>query len=79
MDILSESEIQEINSNPKLVKKYSELVDRESAYELLIKKNYTSRKRSCNKKRWNQKEKKATTKATKTAARQGQSTGEVVM
>jgi hypothetical protein len=30
MDILSESEIQEINTNSKLVKKYSEL-DRESA------------------------------------------------
>jgi uncharacterized protein YjcR len=38
MDILSESEIQEINTNSKLVKKYSELIDRESAYELLNKK-----------------------------------------
>ena len=38
MDILSESEIQEINNKSKLVKKYSELIDRESAYELLIKK-----------------------------------------
>lgn len=38
MDILTESEIQEINSKSKLVKKYSEVIDRESAYEMLIKK-----------------------------------------
>lgn len=38
MDILTESEIQEINNKSKLVKKYSELIDRESAYELLNKK-----------------------------------------
>lgn len=38
MDILTESEIQEINSKSKLVKKYSELIDRESAYEILTKK-----------------------------------------
>ncbi|HWR94851.1 MAG TPA: helicase HerA-like domain-containing protein [Flavobacterium sp.] len=38
MDILSESEIQEINLKSKLVKKYSEIIDRESAYEMLNKK-----------------------------------------
>ena len=38
MDVLSESEIQEINSKSKLVKKYSEVIDRESAYEMLNKK-----------------------------------------
>ncbi|WP_310379901.1 helicase HerA-like domain-containing protein [Flavobacterium sp.] len=38
MDILTESEIHEINSKSKLVKKYSELIDRESAYEMLNKK-----------------------------------------
>ena len=38
MDILTESEIQEINSKSKLAKKYSELIDRESAYEILTKK-----------------------------------------
>ncbi len=38
MDILTESEIQEINAKSKLVKKYSELIDRESAYEILNKK-----------------------------------------
>ncbi|OCB75134.1 helicase HerA-like domain-containing protein [Flavobacterium crassostreae] len=35
MDILSESEIQDINQHSKLVKKYSEVLDRESAYEML--------------------------------------------
>ncbi|SEC93369.1 hypothetical protein SAMN04489761_4009 [Tenacibaculum sp. MAR_2009_124] len=35
MDILSEKEIQEVLDNSKLVKKYNETVDRESAYELL--------------------------------------------
>ena len=38
MDILTESEINEINSKSKLVKKYGEEIDRESAYELLTKK-----------------------------------------
>lgn len=42
MDILSESEIQDINSKSKLVKKYSELIDRESAYEILTKKIATA-------------------------------------
>ena len=38
MDILTEIEIAEINSNSKLVKKYAEEIDRDSAYELLTKK-----------------------------------------
>jgi hypothetical protein len=38
MDILTETEIHEINSKSKLVRKYSEIVDRESAYEMLNKK-----------------------------------------
>ncbi len=38
MDILTTGEIDEINSNSKLVKKYSEVIDRESAYEMLNKK-----------------------------------------
>ncbi|MEO8235429.1 MAG: helicase HerA-like domain-containing protein [Flavobacterium sp.] len=38
MDILTESEISEINSKSKLVEKYSEEIDRESAYEILTKK-----------------------------------------
>jgi hypothetical protein len=31
MGVLTESEIQDINNKSKLVKKYSELIDRESA------------------------------------------------
>lgn len=38
MDILTEGEISKINSNSKLVEKYQEEIDRESAYEILTKK-----------------------------------------
>ena len=38
MGILTDQEIDEINNQSKLVKKYSELIDRESAYEILNKK-----------------------------------------
>jgi hypothetical protein len=38
MDILVDSEIVEINAKSKLVKKYAEELDRESAYEILNKK-----------------------------------------
>lgn len=38
MDVLTESEIEQINVKSKLVRKYSEEIDRESAYEMLTKK-----------------------------------------
>ncbi|MFC7775356.1 helicase HerA-like domain-containing protein [Flavobacterium sp. GCM10027622] len=38
MDILTDSEIDKINSSSKLVEKYEEEIDRESAYEILNKK-----------------------------------------
>ena len=38
MDVLTESEIKQINTKSKLVRKYSEEIDRESAYEMLTKK-----------------------------------------
>ncbi len=38
MDILTDKELDKINKNSKLVKKYSEVIDRDSAYELLDKK-----------------------------------------
>jgi len=38
MDILTNDEIEEINGKSKLVKKYVEEIDRESAYEILTKK-----------------------------------------
>ena len=38
MDILTANEISQINQKSKLVKKYSEVIDRESAYEILNKK-----------------------------------------
>jgi len=38
MDVLTDAEIAAINSQSKLVRKYSEEIDRESAYEILTKK-----------------------------------------
>jgi DNA helicase HerA-like ATPase len=38
MDVLTDAEIAEINAQSKLVKKYAEEIDRESAYELLTQK-----------------------------------------
>lgn len=38
MDVLSETEISEINAKSKLVRKYAEEIDRDSAYEILNKK-----------------------------------------
>ena len=38
MDVLTTGEIDEINAQSKLVRKYSEIIDRESAYEMLNKK-----------------------------------------
>jgi DNA helicase HerA-like ATPase len=38
MDILTENEIAEVNAKSKLVRKYSEVIDRDSAYEMLNKK-----------------------------------------
>lgn len=38
MDVLTAGEIDDINAKSKLVKKYSEVIDRESAYEMLNKK-----------------------------------------
>ena len=35
MDVLTKTEIHEINNKSKLVKKYCELIDRKSAYEIL--------------------------------------------
>ena len=42
MDVLTESEIEQINTKSKLVRKYSEEIDRESAYEMLTKKIETA-------------------------------------
>ena len=38
MDVLTDAEIRKINSKSKLIRKYSEEIDRESAYEILAKK-----------------------------------------
>ncbi|WP_348799856.1 helicase HerA-like domain-containing protein [Flavobacterium adhaerens] len=46
MDVLTDSEIQEINSKSKLVKKYNEAIDRESAYEILTQKIETAQEQA---------------------------------
>ena len=71
MDVLTESEIQEINTKSKLVKKYSENIDRESAYEMLNKKIAQIEKESTI-----EAENKAS--QTRTSTRQEPSTTEVV-
>ena len=73
MDVLTESEIQEINTNSRLVKKYSENIDRESAYEMLNKKIADSEAENA------KKEAAAIeVKQTRTTAKQGPTTTEVV-
>jgi len=44
MDVLEDDELTNLTKNSKLVKKYNEEIDRESAYELLIKKIETAEK-----------------------------------
>ena len=73
MDVLTESEIQEINTHSRLVKKYSEKIDRESAYEILNKK-ITDAEAENAKKEAEENE----VKQTKTTTRQAPSTTEVV-
>ena len=73
MDVLTESEIQEINTHSRLVKKYSEKIDRESAYEILNKK-ITDAEVENAKKEAEENE----VKQTKTTTRQAPSTTEVV-
>lgn len=46
MDILTDVEIQEINVKSKLVKKYIEVINRESAYEILNKKIETAQEKA---------------------------------
>ncbi|HTG65929.1 MAG TPA: helicase HerA-like domain-containing protein [Flavobacterium sp.] len=70
MDILTESEIQEINNKSKLVKKYGENIDRESAYEMLNKKIASIEEE-------NTKEEESKATQTRTSS-QGPSTTEVV-
>ncbi len=73
MDVLTENEIQEINTQSKLVKKYSELIDRESAYEILIKKINTAQEQATE-----EQEKKQENKEPSTASVVGKSVLKVV-
>jgi hypothetical protein len=73
MAVLTESEIQEINNKSKLVKKYSELIDRESAYEMLNKKIAVTDAETAK-----QEQQTEEYKPRKTTQKQDQSTADVV-
>ncbi|MCB0373580.1 MAG: DUF853 family protein, partial [Muricauda sp.] len=60
MDILSDGEIKEVLDNSKLIKKYNEEIDRESAYEILNEKIEKAEKEA-------EKEEKTTTRRTTTS------------
>ena len=51
MDILTDAEISAINNNSKLVKKYNQVIDNESAYEILSQKIEKANQRRKNKKK----------------------------
>ena len=77
MDILVDSEIAEINAKSKLVKKYGELIDRESAYEILNKKIEDANKQA-EEQTSNQVEEKQASKEPSTASVVGKSVLKVV-
>ncbi|MBS9774075.1 MAG: DUF853 family protein [Tenacibaculum sp.] len=61
MDILTDNEIRELLDNSKLIKKYNEELDRESAYELLNKKIELINKEQAEEEKEEEKEKKTST------------------
>ena len=63
MDILTTEEIATINSRSKLVKKYAENIDRESAFELLVKRISMAEEASIEQTKNGDEEKQATAKA----------------
>ena len=63
MDILTTEEIATINSRSKLVKKYAENIDRESAFELLAKRISMAEEASIEQTKNGDEEKQATAKA----------------
>ena len=67
MDILTTSEIDEINAKSKLLRKYSEIIDRESAYEILTKKIADSERASLEKEKQAEKEKPTKTTSSSTS------------
>ncbi len=64
MDVLTEKEIQEVLDNSKLIKKYNDTVDRESAYELL-----NDKIKRINKEKERDEEEKKTTRRSSSSSR----------
>jgi hypothetical protein len=77
MDILTQSEIDVINKNSRLVRKYSEVLDRESAYEILNKK-ITQARTIAKKETLEESEKKQKNSDPSTAEMRGKSVTKVV-
>ena len=73
MDILTADEISTLNASSRLVKKYSEAIDRESAYEILCKKVEAIEAQQAQ-----TQQQKAEEKAAKAAPRQTPSTGSTI-
>jgi uncharacterized protein len=72
MDVLSDAEIDAINAKSKLVKKYNEEIDRESAYEILNKKIEEANQKAAQEKEQNP------TKTTTRKSKSEPSTAEVI-
>jgi len=65
MDILTQKELDSINKNSELVEKYSEVVDRDSAYELLNKKIEKANKEEAKEKAQAERKKASTSSSSK--------------
>ncbi len=69
MDVLTAKELEEVIDNSKLIQKYNETIDRESAYEILNEKIEKAEAKA----RKNEEEEKATTRTTSSRSRRSSS------
>ncbi|HLV14088.1 MAG TPA: helicase HerA-like domain-containing protein [Xanthomarina sp.] len=80
MDILTDSELQDLLNNSKLVKKYAEEIDRESAYEMLHEKIEMAQTEALKEKARKEKEalEKAESRSRKTSTRRSSATNPIL-
>ena len=77
MDVLENNELTNLTNNSKLIRKYNEVIDRESAYELLNKKIEIAEKEEVKEKAKKEKEaasRSSSTRSTRSSSRSMQST-----
>jgi len=77
MDVLEDNELTNLTNNSKLIRKYNEVIDRESAYELLNKKIEIAEKEEVKEKAKKEKEaasRSSSTRSTRSSSRSMQST-----